>query len=67
MAVDPLLIFFIVFLGIVGFVIVFYREQIIGIVGVGKPRKTITEQEIEQRLVQIRYLAREQKFREGVM
>ncbi len=49
----------------VGFLIFYFRKQIIEALGVGGVKKTIIEQEIEQRLVQIRQLARQQMFREA--
>ncbi|MFX0085790.1 MAG: DUF4129 domain-containing protein [Candidatus Hodarchaeota archaeon] len=49
----------------VGFLIFYFRKQIIQALGVGGVKKTIIEQEIEQRLVQIRQLARQQMFREA--
>lgn len=48
-----------------GFLIFYFRKQIIEALGVGGVKKTIIEQEIEQRLVQIRQLARQQMFREA--
>ncbi len=39
---------------VIGFLLVYFRKQIIGALGVGGVKKTIIEQEIEQRLVQIR-------------
>ncbi|MFX0014683.1 MAG: DUF4129 domain-containing protein [Promethearchaeota archaeon] len=50
---------------IAGFLLFYFREQIVEALGVGGVKKTITEQEIEQRLVQIRQLARQQMFREA--
>jgi len=50
---------------VVGFLLFYFRKQIIEAVGVGGVKKTILEQEIEQRLVQIRQLARQQMFREA--
>ena len=50
---------------IIGFLLFYFREQIIEAIGVGGVKKTILEQEIEQRLVQIRQLARQQMFREA--
>ena len=47
------------------FLLYYFREQIIERLGVGGVKKTIIEQEIEQRLVQIRQLARQQMFREA--
>lgn len=61
--------FFLLFTGaaviVVGFLIFYFRRQIIEALGVGGVKKTIIEQEIEQRLVQIRQLARQQMFREA--
>jgi hypothetical protein len=50
---------------IIGFLAFYFREQIVESLGIGAPSKTILEQEIEQRLVQIRQLARQQMFREA--
>ena len=50
---------------IVGFLLFYFRNQIKEALGVGGVKKTILEQEIEQRLVQIRQLARQQMFREA--
>ncbi len=50
---------------IVGFLLFYFRKQIVEAIGVGGVKKTIIEQEIEQRLVQIRQLARQQMFREA--
>lgn len=50
---------------VIGFLLVYFRKQIIEALGVGGVKKTIIEQEIEQRLVQIRQLARQQMFREA--
>lgn len=61
----PIVILFIGVLVIVGFLIVYFRKQILERLGVGAVKKTIMEQEIEQRLVQIRQLARQQMFREA--
>lgn len=47
------------------FLLYYFREQIIEALGVGGVKKTIIEQEIEQRLVQIRQLHRQQMFREA--
>ncbi len=58
-------ILFIGVLAIIGFLIVYFRKQILERLGVGAVKKTIMEQEIEQRLVQIRQLARQQMFREA--
>ncbi|MHA1972393.1 MAG: DUF4129 domain-containing protein [Candidatus Hodarchaeales archaeon] len=52
---------------IIGFLIFYFREQIIEKIGIGTVKKTIMEQEIEQRLVQIRQLARQQMFREAAV
>ncbi|MFX0122961.1 MAG: DUF4129 domain-containing protein [Candidatus Hodarchaeota archaeon] len=57
-----------VFLGgliVAGFLLFYFRKQIVEAIGVGGVKKTILEQEIEQRLVQIRQLARQQMFREA--
>ena len=48
-----------------GFLLYYFRERIIEALGVGGVKKTIIEQEIEQRLVQIRQLHRQQLFREA--
>jgi len=48
---------------IVGFLIYYFREQIIDSLGIGAAQKTILEQEIEQRLVQIRQLYRQENFK----
>lgn len=50
---------------VAGFLLFYFRQQIIEAIGVGGVKKTILEQEIEQRLVQIRQLARQQMFREA--
>ena len=47
------------------FLLYYFRNQIIEALGVGGVKKTIIEQEIEQRLVQIRQLHRQQMFREA--
>lgn len=47
------------------FLLYYFRDQIIEALGVGGVKKTIIEQEIEQRLVQIRQLHRQQMFREA--
>ncbi|GAG94113.1 unnamed protein product [marine sediment metagenome] len=47
------------------FLLFYFRKQIIAALGVGGVKKTIIEQEIEQRLVQIRQLHRQQMFREA--
>ena len=62
---ELLFIFGLGVLIVVGFLLFYFREQIIEAVGVGGVKKTILEQEIEQRLVQIRQLARQQMFREA--
>jgi hypothetical protein len=48
---------------IVGFLIYYFRQQIIDSLGIGAAKKTILEQEIEQRLVQIRQLYRQENFK----
>ncbi|MHA2112779.1 MAG: hypothetical protein ACW98W_14960, partial [Candidatus Hodarchaeales archaeon] len=48
---------------IVGFLIVYFRRQIADTLGIGAAKKTILEQEIEQRLVQIRQLYRQENFK----
>ena len=48
---------------IVGFLIYYFREQIVDTLGIGAAKKTILEQEIEQRLVQIRQLYRQENFK----
>ena len=48
---------------IVGFLIYYFREQIVDTLGIGAAQKTILEQEIEQRLVQIRQLYRQENFK----
>jgi hypothetical protein len=50
---------------VVGFLLFYFRKQIVEAVGGGGVKKTVLEQEIEQRLVQIRQLARQQMFREA--
>lgn len=54
---------------IIGFLAYYFRDQVRDLLkdtlGIGGPSKTILEQEIEQRLVQIRQLARQQMFREA--
>lgn len=50
---------------IVGFLLFYFRKQIIETIGVGGAKKTLIEQDIEQMLVQIRQLARQQMFREA--
>ncbi|MFX0170457.1 MAG: DUF4129 domain-containing protein [Candidatus Hodarchaeota archaeon] len=54
---------------IIGFLAYYFRDQLRNVLkdtlGIGGPSKTILEQEIEQRLVQIRQLARQQMFREA--
>lgn len=50
---------------IIGIVLFYFRRQIMETIGGGGVKKTILEQEIEQRLVQIRQLARQQMFREA--
>ncbi|MFQ5977671.1 MAG: DUF4129 domain-containing protein [Candidatus Heimdallarchaeota archaeon] len=61
MAIDPLLIIAIVGAFGIGFAVWYFRESIIP----QKARKTITEAQIEERLVQIRQLARQQNFRDA--
>ncbi|NHJ00692.1 MAG: hypothetical protein EAX86_01065 [Candidatus Heimdallarchaeota archaeon] len=65
----PQLIFIFTFgaLIIVGFLLFYFRQQIIDALGISSAKKTILEQEIEQRLVQIRQLARQQMFREAAV
>ena len=48
---------------IAGFLIYYFREQIVDRLGIGAAKKTILEQEIEQRLVQIRQLYRQENFK----
>ena len=63
-------IFFVFVLGIaivISAVLFYFRNQIKDALGIGAAKKTITEQEIEQRLVQIRQLARQQMFREATI
>ncbi len=48
---------------IVGFLIFYFRQQIVDTLGIGAAKKTILEQEIEQRLVQIRQLYRQENFK----
>ena len=48
---------------IVGFLIFYFRQQIVDTLGIGAAKKTIIEQEIEQRLVQIRQLYRQENFK----
>ncbi len=48
---------------IVGFLIYYFREKIVDTLGIGAAKKTILEQEIEQRLVQIRQLYRQENFK----
>lgn len=48
---------------IVGFLIYYFRQQIVDTLGIGAAKKTIIEQEIEQRLVQIRQLYRQENFK----
>jgi hypothetical protein len=48
---------------IVGFLIYYFRQQIVDTLGIGAAKKTILEQEIEQRLVQIRQLYRQENFK----
>ena len=48
---------------IVGFLIYYFRLQIFDTLGFGAAKKTILEQEIEQRLVQIRQLYRQENFK----
>ncbi len=65
---EPL--FFVFVLGaaiVISAVLFYFREQIKNALGMGGAKKTITEQEIEQRLVQIRQLARQQMFREATI
>lgn len=50
---------------VVGFLVYTFRSQIIDRLGIGAAKKTILEQDIEQQLVQIRQLARQQMFREA--
>ena len=50
---------------IIGIIVFLFRDQIKDRFGFGGPSKTLLEQEIEQRLVQIRQLARQQMFREA--
>lgn len=61
MAINPLLIILIVVSFGVGFAVWYFREDIFK----KRARKTITEAQIEERLVQIRQLARQQNFREA--
>lgn len=61
----PLVIIVAAVILIVAFLAFYFRDQIIEAIGVGGVKKTILEQEIEQRLVQIRQLARQQMFREA--
>lgn len=61
-------LFLIIALGVVlvvGFLVYTFRSQIIDRLGIGAAKKTILEQDIEQQLVQIRQLARQQMFREA--
>ncbi len=48
---------------IIGFLIFYFRQQIVDTLGIGAAKKTILEQEIEQRLVQIRQLYRQENFK----
>jgi hypothetical protein len=50
---------------VIGIIVFLFRDQIKDRFGFGGPSKTLLEQEIEQRLVQIRQLARQQMFREA--
>ena len=50
---------------VIGFLLFYFREQVQEVLRRGGPSKTVLEQEIEQRLVQIRQLARQQMFREA--
>ncbi|MHA2272928.1 MAG: DUF4129 domain-containing protein [Candidatus Hodarchaeales archaeon] len=61
MAIDPLLIILVVGGFGIGFAVWYFRESIMP----QKARKTITEAQIEERLVQIRQLARQQNFRDA--
>lgn len=61
----PLVVLGIGVMVIIGFLLYYFREQIIDTLGIGAAKKTVIEQEIEQRLVQIRQLARQQMFREA--
>lgn len=61
MAINSLLIALIAVSFAIGFAIWYFRESILP----QKVRKTITEAQIEERLVQIRQLARQQNFREA--
>ncbi len=45
----------------------YFRERIIDALGITAAKKTILEQEIEQRLVQIRQLARQQMFKDAAV
>ena len=62
--IDPsIYLFAFAVLIIAGFLIYYFREQIINRLGIGAAKKTILEQEIEQRLVQIRQLYRQENFK----
>lgn len=52
---------------VLGFLSYYYREEIMRRLGIGRTSKTLIEQEIEQRLVQIRQLARQQLFRDATL
>ncbi|MFW9915363.1 MAG: DUF4129 domain-containing protein [Candidatus Thorarchaeota archaeon] len=61
MAIDPLLIILVVGGFGIGFAVWYFRESLMP----QRARKTITEAQIEERLVQIRQLARQQNFRDA--
>ncbi|MFW9856480.1 MAG: DUF4129 domain-containing protein [Candidatus Thorarchaeota archaeon] len=62
---DLLLAIAIIVALVIGFLVYTFRSQIIDRLGVGSAKKTVIEQDIEQQLVQIRQLARQQMFREA--
>ncbi len=54
-------------IAVAGALVFYFRERIIDALGISAAKKTILEQEIEQRLVQIRQLARQQMFKDAAI
>lgn len=52
---------------IVSALVYYFRQRIIDALGISAAKKTVIEQEIEQRLVQIRQLARQQMFKDAAI
>ncbi len=64
---PELYIFAFVVLIVASALVYYFRERIIDALGITAAKKTILEQEIEQRLVQIRQLARQQMFKDAAI